>query len=165
MINKQSLWLVTLLSLVLLLGIYYVTLPNELLSSTVKTDLENKEVEVNVSEGDMLVALRVERDEKIQSTMKELESVLTSVSSSADDKNNAFEELKVLNLTIGREDELEEMLKKELGINAFVEINKNSIKVVVNSKEHNATIANNIMRSIQKQFEDKVYITVKFEGK
>lgn len=165
MINKQSLWLVTLLSLVLVLGIYYVTLPNELLSSTVKTDLENKEVEVNVSEGDMLVALRVERDEKIQSTMKELESVLTSVSSSADDKNNAFEELKVLNLTIGREDELEEMLKKELGINAFVEINKNSIKVVVNSKEHNATIANNIMRSIQKQFEDKVYITVKFEGK
>ena len=113
----------------------------------------------------MLVALRVERDEKIQSTMKELESVLTSFSSSADDKNNAFEELKVLNLTIGREDELEEMLKKELGINAFVEINKNSIKVVVNSKEHNATIANNIMRSIQKQFEDKVYITVKFEGK
>ena len=29
--NKQNLWFLTLLSLILVLGIYYVTMPNELL--------------------------------------------------------------------------------------------------------------------------------------
>ena len=31
MINKQNLWFLTLFSLILILGVYYVTLPNELL--------------------------------------------------------------------------------------------------------------------------------------
>ena len=39
--NKQNLWFLTLFSLILVLGIYYVTMPNELLlgknESTVKT--------------------------------------------------------------------------------------------------------------------------------
>lgn len=163
MINKQSLWFVTLLSLVLVLGIYYVTLPNNLLSSNEKTEKVNSEVEVNVSESDMLVALRVNRNEEVQATMKELENVLTSVSTSTEEKNNAFEELKVLNLNIGKESELEEKINKEFGIKNYIEINKNTIKVVVSSKEHDTTLANKIMRSIQEEYNEKMFITVKFE--
>ena len=37
MINKQNLWFLTLFSLILVLSVYYVTMPNELL---LKTDLE-----------------------------------------------------------------------------------------------------------------------------
>ena len=64
MINKQSLWFVTLLSLVLVLGVYYVTMPNDLLK-TEETKNVNSEVTVDVEESDMLVALRVERDEEV----------------------------------------------------------------------------------------------------
>ena len=63
MMNKQSLWFLTLLSLVLVLGVYYVTMPNDLLK-TEKTKNVNSEVTVDVEENDMLVALRVERDEE-----------------------------------------------------------------------------------------------------
>ena len=37
MINKQNLWFLTLFSLILVLSVYYVNIPNEIL---LKTDLE-----------------------------------------------------------------------------------------------------------------------------
>ena len=164
MINKQSLWFLTLLTLVLVLGVYYVTMPSELLKSKNVLESVNKEIEVNVSESDRLVALRVERDEKLETTMKELQTILTSSTSTTDEKNSAFEELKLLNLTKGKEEELENILLEQYKIKAFVEISGDQIKVVVNSSEHNATLANNIMRTIQKEYDKKMYITVKFEN-
>ncbi|MEG2457489.1 MAG: SpoIIIAH-like family protein [Bacilli bacterium] len=165
MINKQNLWFVTLISLVLVLGVYYVTSPNELLKSKEKLSPVSGNATVNISENDMLVALRVKRDEKIVSTMKELESKLTSVETSAEDKNNAFEELKLLNLTIGKEEELEKKIEEKFKIKSFIEINNDQINVVINSKEHNSSLANNIMRSVQEEYNVKKYITVKFSSK
>lgn len=162
MINKQSLWFVTLLSLVLVLGVYYVTMPNDLLKST-KTEEVNSNVDVEVTESDMLVALRVERDELVAEQMDALETVLTSSSSTLEEKNNAFEELKLLNLNIGKETELEEILLEKYKIKTFIEINNDQVKVVVNSSEHDVSLANNIMRTVQSEFEDKMYITIKFE--
>ncbi len=164
MINKQSLWFLTLFSLVLILGIYYITMPNNLLKSNEEVEKVNKEVTVNVEENDMLVALRVERDEKISLKMGDLQSVLTSVESSTEEKNSAFEELRLLNLTKGEEQELEEKLYTELKIKSYIEINGDQIKVIINSKEHDSKIANSIMRSIQKEYVEKKYITVKFES-
>ena len=164
MINKQSLWFLTLLTLVLVLGVYYVTMPNELLKTKEVLESVNGGVEVNVVESDKLIALRVERDEKIETTMKELQTVLTSATSSADEKNSAFEELKLLNLTKGREGELEQKILDTYKIKSFIEINGDQIKVIINSNEHNASLANNIMRTIQEEYEKKMYITVKFES-
>ena len=163
MMNKQSLWFVTLLSLVLVLGVYYVTMPNDLLK-TEKTKNVNSEVTVDVEENDMLVALRVERDEEVATKMDELELVLTNETSTADEKNNAFEELKLLNLNIGKEEELEALILDTYKIKSYVEINNDQIKVVVNSSEHDSKLANNIMRTIQGEFNEKMYITIKFES-
>ena len=164
MINKQSLWFLTLLTLVLVLGVYYVTMPSELLKSKEILESVNKEIEVNVEESDRLVSLRVERDEKLETTMKELQDVLTSATSSTEEKNSAFEELKLLNLTKGKEEELENKLLEVYKIKTFIEISGDQIKVVVNSSEHNATLANNIMRTIQEEYDKKMYIIVKFES-
>ena len=163
MMNKQSLWFVTLLSIVLVLGVYYVTMPNDLLK-TEKTKNVNSEVTVDVEENDMLVALRVERDEEVATKMDELELVLTNETSTADEKNNAFEELKLLNLNIGKEEELEALILDTYKIKSYVEINNDQIKVVVNSSEHDSKLANNIMRTIQGEFDEKMYITIKFES-
>mgnify|MGYP002646455108 CR=1 FL=1 len=162
MINKQSLWFVTLLSLVLVLGVYYVTMPNDLLK-TEKTENVNSEVTIDVEENDMLVALRVERDEEVASKMDDLETILTSETSTTDEKNNAFEELKLLNLNIGKEEEIETLILDTYKIKSYVEINNDQIKVVVNSSEHDSKLANDIMRTIQSKFDEKMYITIKFE--
>ena len=165
MINKDKLWFITLLSLVLVLGIFYITMPNELLKteSKVKTQSASKEVNVDVEKSDMLVALRVERDEEMVKSAEELESILTSANATNEEKNDAFEELKNLNLTKGKEEELENKIMDDYKIKAFVKMDNDTIKVVVTSSEHNVKLANNIMRSVQKEFDEKKYITVKFE--
>lgn len=163
MINKQSMWFLTLLSLVLVLGVYYVTMPNDLLKSSVKGEDKEKQVNVNVSEGDILIAMRANRDEKVSLEIEELEKILTASTSTSEEKNKAFEELKLLNLNVGKEEELEQKLETDFGIKSYIEINKDNIKVVINSKEHDASLANNIMRSIQSEYKEKMYITVQFE--
>jgi len=163
MINKQSMWFLTLLSLVLVLGVYYVTMPNDLLSSKIEGEDTDKQVNVKVSEGDILIAMRANRDEKVSLQIEELQSVLTKENATTEEKDKAFEELKVLNLNIGKEEELESKIEDEFGIKSYIEINKDNIKVVINSKEHDASLANKIMRSIQEEYEEKMYITVQFE--
>lgn len=160
--NKQNLWFLSLFSIILILGVYYITLPSEIFNNE-KTNTVNKEVDIKVSEQDNLIALRVERDEKIATTMSELQNKITSSSSTSEEKNIAFEELQVLNLAKGKETYLEDKIKNNYNINSYVEINTDNIKVTISSNEHNKKIANNIMRSIQEEFEDKKNIIIKFE--
>ncbi len=161
--NKQSMWFLTLLSLVLVLGVYYVTMPNELLKSNVKGEEKEKEIEVNVTENDTLIAMRANRDEQVSLEIEKLEKVLTNADSTTEEKNKAFEELKVLNLNTTKESELENKILDKFGIKSYIEINNDNIKIVINSKEHDASLANNIMRSIQEEYKEKMYITVQFE--
>jgi len=163
MINRQNLWFLTLFSLILILGVYYITLPSDIFSKS-GVESVSKNVDVVVSENDKLVSLRVERNEKISTVMSELQEKITSPSSSAEDKNAAFEELQILNLAKGKETYLEDKIYNEFKIKSFVEINNNDIKVVVSSNEHNSKLANEIMRSIQSEFNDHKNITIKFES-
>ena len=107
--------------------------------------------------------MRANRDEKVALEIEELQKVLTSETATSEEKNTAFEELKVLNLNIGKEETLEEKIEEKFGIKSYIEISKDNIKVVINSKEHDASLANNIMRSIQEEYKEKMYITVQFE--
>ena len=163
MINRQNLWFLTLFSLILILGVYYITLPSDIFSKS-GVESVSKNVDVVVSENDKLVSLRVERNEKISTVMSELQEKITSPSSSAEDKNAAFEELQILNLAKGKETYLEDKIFNEFKIKSFIEIDSNNIKVTVASSEHNSKLANDIMRSIQSEFNDHKNITIKFES-
>lgn len=158
--NKQNLWFLTLFSLILILGVYYITLPSDIFS---KQGIENvsKSIDINVSENNKLIALRVERNEKISSVMSELQDKIIN-SADKEEKNSAFEELQVLNLAKGKETYLEDKIQNNLNLNSYVEINNDNIVVTISSKEHNATIANDIMRCIQEEFDEKKNITIKF---
>ena len=70
----------------------------------------------------------------------------------------------MLNLNIGKEEELEALILDTYKIKSYVEINNDQIKVVVNSSEHDSKLANDIMRTIQDKFDEKMYITIKFES-
>ena len=146
MINRKNLWFLTLFSLILVLGIYYITLPSEIFSDN-KTKEVNKKIDVKISENDKLVALRVKRNEKIETTMSELQDKLTSSSLTSEEKNSAFEELQLLNLAKGKETYLEDKILNDFKIKSFVEINNDNIKVTISSSEHNSELANKIMRS------------------
>ena len=166
MINKKSLWFLTLFSLILVLSIYYITMPSELLltgNNISNNEESDNEPTINIEESDLLVALRVESDEEMSKEIKELELILTNADSSVEEKNNAYEKIKNLNSNRTEEEKLETQIKETHKLESFVKIKGNNISVIVKSNEHSNTIANNIMRTIQSNYEDSKYITVKFQ--
>lgn len=171
MINKQSIWFLTLFSLILVLSVYYITMPNELLltnnsNQTQKEETTSKTDETAViKESEILTALRVEAEEKRTEEINKLNETLNNKEASVEDKNNAFEKLKDLNSLKGKEQLLEKKIKENFKLNAFVKIDDNNqVRVVVSGNEHNTELANNIMRSIQEDFDTKMYISVKFQN-
>ena len=95
--------------------------------------------------------------------MDVLKQVLTNTDVSVDEKNSAFEELKLLNQLKGKEEKLEDLIKSTYNLGSFIKIDNDQIRVVVESTDTSASLANNIMRTIQNQFDDKMYISVKFQ--
>jgi stage III sporulation protein AH len=170
MVNKQGLWFLTLLSLVLVLTVYYITMPGELLLTNnqnytdkiSREELETKE-SVEITESDLLASLRVEADDKMMTTLKDLEMVLTDLEATIEEKNNAYEQIKYLNILRGTEEKLEAKVKQAIKKDVFVKMDHDQIKIVVASKDHSYRIANDIMRSIQEEFNHKMYISVKFQ--
>ena len=97
--------------------------------------------------------------------MNVLQEKLTNDKLTSEEKNNLYEELKYLNEVQGKEEKIEEQLKKEYKLDCFIQMNNSDISAICVSKEHDATLANNIMRLIQKNYETKKNITVKFQKK
>ena len=169
MINKKSLWFLTLFSLILVLSIYYITMPSELLLTS-GTNIKNENIDsdiseptVNIQESDILVALRVESDEEMSKEIDELQLVLTNADSSVNEKNEAYEKIKELNSNRSEEEKLESQIKESHKLESFIKIKGNNISVIVKSNNHSNNIANNIMRTIQSNYEDSKYITIKFQ--
>lgn len=173
MINKKNLWFLTLFSLILVLSVYYITMPSELLLTNSadyvnnKEEAENKEKTketINIQESEAITALRVTADEELMNELDALKEIMTKKDATTEEKNNAFEKMKELNINKGEETKIEQKLLEEFKLKTFVKINGDQIKVVVDSAKHDTTVANNIMRSVQSTFDHKMYITVQFKG-
>lgn len=163
MINKQSIWLLTLFSLILVLSVYYITMPSEFLQSTIKdNDKQNTKV-TKTEENDIIATLKVENDEERTKKITELQTILTSGKATSEEKNSAYEELKVLNIMKGKEDEISAKIKEEYKLDNFIKIKDDQVRVVIIKDEHDAKLANEIMNLVQKNFDSKMYISVKFQ--
>ena len=92
-----------------------------------------------------------------------MQSILLNESATTEEKNNAYEQLQNINTIKGEEEELENLIKKTYSIESFVKINKQQISVVIASTDHNYEKANDIIRLIQNEYKEKMYITVKYQ--
>ena len=54
-------------------------------------------------------------------------------------------------------------INNEFNLDSFVQIEDDKVKVIIAKKEHDANLASKIMEFIQSNFEEKMYISVKFE--
>ena len=167
MINKQKLWFLTLFSLILVLSVYYITMPSELLTtskSTKNTTTENDTSNVSVSETDILTALQVEADEERAALAAEYNEILTNKDASTEEKNNAYDGLKQIDQIKAKEEELEKKLKDKLKLDSFIKIDSNNVSVTIKKKDHDYSLANSVMRLIQEEYENKMYVSVKFKN-
>ena len=171
MIDKKNLWFLTLFSLILVLSVYYVTMPNELLvtnngnvETTTNNNDDKNEISVSITESDIISALKVEDENDTLEEINTLKETLTNTEESVDKKNEAYDKIKELNQTSGKEETLENMLKEKYKYDVFVKIDGDQVRVVIGTKDHSTELANEIMRLVQEQFDNKMYISVQFQA-
>jgi len=172
MINKKNLWFLTLFSLILVLSVYYITMPSELLMTTNNNYMNTEEVSkeeiteptINVEESSILTALRIESEEQVSNEIEELQSILVNADATPEEKNIAYEKIKNINNVRTEEEKLENQIQEKYNLKSFIKINGNQIRVVISSDTHDNTLANNIIRSIQENYEQNKYISVKFQA-
>lgn len=163
MINKKNLWFLTLTSIILVLAIYYVTMPlgnDTYVSSNVDDD---KEVIVNIEESEALTAARIEKQEQDLTEIKKLQEILLSNDKTVDEKNEAYEQIKYINVSKSNEEKLEKNINNSFEVTSFVQIKDNTIKVVIANKEDSLELANKIISLVNKETNNEFYVTVKFE--
>lgn len=163
MIKKQSIWFVSLFSIILLLSIFYIGLNDNTINELKDTVYEEyPESELVLNESTELVALRVQSDEEMENKINSYKDILLSLTATIDEKNDAYENLLQLSNNKGLEKDVESLISKNLNLDSFVKILGNNITVVVNKKEHSYELANNVIRTVQSKFNEDKYITVKF---
>lgn len=160
MIKKQSIWALTLFSLILVLSVYYITLPTEFEPKD-EEDIKTTVKELDTNE--VIETLKIENKENLNKKKKELQEILNKEDSTKEEKNNAYEELKALNIIKSKEEEIEVKIKDKYNTDSYVEINDDKVKVVLIKTNHTDSYAAEIMDYIQECFDKKMYITIKFE--
>lgn len=166
MINKQGLWFLTLFSLILVLSIYYITMPNEIFESEITTETEKeaeKETsEVNSQNTSYIETLKIELDSERSEELNSLQEIINSSSKTSEEKNAAYEQMKEINNIKGREENIANKIKEEYSLEAYVKQEDDKVEVVVGSKEHDVSLANKIMRTVQSEYDTQMSISVKF---
>lgn len=164
MINKQKLWFLTLFSIILILAVYYIALPEASLSNLIESEnTRSNQINISTNEEDTLGALRATDDEDVLAQMEELQKTLLNDKTNAEEKNNAYEKLQSINLNKGKEDTLEKIILDTYNLKSFIKIKDDQINVIISSKNGSYKNANDIIRTIQKEFKEKKYITVKYQ--
>ena len=161
MINKQKLWFLTLFSLILVLSVYYVTMPSNLLSvSDIKEDTTPT---INIEETNMLDVLKEENNEHVAKEIESLRKIIVNTDTPIEEKNIAYEKIQKLEENKGKEEKIVSLIKEKLGFDTYVEIKNAKVNVVVSNKEHSYKIANDIIKLVSSSFNSDKSVTVKFQ--
>lgn len=192
LLKKQTVWLLTMLSLVVVLSVYYITTPennpndvameqdeqkdNEKENENVETSTENKDgasvtveedeegnVISSVSSDDMFAALRLEIDEHRSKLRSNLEAQAASTELTADQKLKAYDELKKLEDIESKEKIIEMLIKGNNYEDALVRVEGDKIKITVKSKESSKQQANEILRLVRSELGELQNVAVEFE--
>lgn len=161
MINKQKLWFLTLFSLILVLSVYYVTMPSNLLSvSDIKEDTNPT---INIEETNMLDVLKEENNEQVAKEIESLRKIIVNTDTPIEEKNIAYEKIQKLEENKGKEEKIVSLIKEKFGFDTYVEIKNAKVNVVVSNKEHSYKIANDIIKLVSSSFDSDKSVTVKFQ--
>ena len=169
MINKQGLIFLTLTSLILVLSVYYVTMPTELLLTTNSSYIKNneetndKEEVVKIEEENIISAMKSILNDERRDKVKELNNKLINEKLTIEEKNNIYEEIKVINKLETIEEEIEKIIKDEYNLDSFVKVKDDIIEITIKSSKHDKNLIAKIMTSIEKKYSN-MYISIAFKA-
>ena len=178
LLKKQTVWLLTMLSLVVVLSVYYITSPeqkgNDMTAVGQKVKENSKQTESKVTEknGQSVVtqvsdetfdALRLQLDDQRSQQKEELQSIMASTDLPADKRSEAYDQMQKLNETAQKEEVLETLIKTMGYEDALVRADGEKVNITVKSKKkHSASAANDIIQLVKKNIETN-FVAVEFQ--
>ncbi|MBB5325258.1 stage III sporulation protein AH [Anoxybacillus tepidamans] len=191
MLKKQTVWLLTMLSLVVVLSVYYVTAPKDMNDSVAFMNEQNKkasdaEKQTATKEGadvtleqteaqdgkatssiasdDVFTALRLQIDDERSRLRDQLNAIVASTSATAEQKSEAIDKIQKLEALAEKEATLETLIKSKGGYeDVLVRADGDTVRVTVRAKERSAKAANEIIQLVKSEISDMQDIAVEFQ--
>jgi stage III sporulation protein AH len=158
MLRKQTIWLLTMLSLVIVLSVYYVTQERSQTAAkieegekggTAETNEGAKEVAEESNEG--FDQLRIMFEEQRGKKESELQALVTNSKATAEEKSKAQDKINELGALGQKEENLEVTIKKEGYKDVLVSTDGAKAKITVQADKLTKEQANKIMQIARKE--------------
>jgi len=185
LLKKQTVWLLTMLSLVVVLSVYYITSPeqkgNDLAAiqqdakeqnkgktttkTTTKSEAKDDKTIVSTVAGDQeFEELRMKLDDLRSQQQEDLTTELASTDLPAVERSKVKDQMDKLNQTAQKEEILETLIKTMGYEDALVRADGEEVRVTVKSKNKpSATEANKIILQVKKEIGETNYVAVEFQ--
>lgn len=164
--NRQALAFLTMFSLILMLSVYYVTLPNDatsVMSTETGEDLSDGEQDTSKEEAVSDVEkLQQEISAKNDEEVKKNSDIVSSTQASEEQKKVALQSINTLKGDRALSDEIVKALK-EGTYEAAVEIVEGTCKVNVFNQEDTPDTALKIMKLVSEKSQNKYLVEVTFK--
>ncbi|WP_100331528.1 SpoIIIAH-like family protein [Bacillus xiapuensis] len=190
LLKKQTVWLLTMVSLVVVLSVYYITSPEQLSPQVAtknqeeavptetngdkpETAMPDKGTETGGQQAEVVTEaagdeafdmLRLEMQDERNKLKEELTAKVASAELSVEDKNTAYEEMEQLTQLSTKESVLETLIKSKGYKDALVRADGDNIRITVKSAEqHSAAAANEIIRLAKDELGKQQPVAVEFQ--
>lgn len=183
LLKKQTVWLLTMLSLVVVLSVYYITSPESRVNEFAATEDNNKgksndaEEAAKDSKGESTVTttdseavfeqMRLDLMEQRDKMKEELVTIQGSKDKTAEEKNEATEKISELQEMTDNEKIMESLIKAENYEDVLVQTaDDGTVKVTVKAEELSADAANEIVQLVRKNMDaPNANVAVKIDPK
>ncbi|MGE7879857.1 SpoIIIAH-like family protein [Peribacillus muralis] len=193
LLKKQTVWLLTMLSLVVVLSVYYLTAPEENAADMTATEQKektenkmenktdsktetkgeskgNKETaknaegsSVTIASGDEFESLRMQIEDERAKLNEELTTKMGNTDLSAEERDEAYAKMEQLSETKVKENIIENLIVAMDYNAALVRVDGTDVKVSVKADKQTKAEANNIIRLVRKEVSDAQNVVVDFQ--
>ena len=175
LLRKQTVWLLTMLSLVAVLSVYYITTPQDAAvnQETPKEDTnsskgtskneESSTVVTSESSDSVFEAMRIDLNDERSRQKEELTNKVASSELSEEERVEAHEQIEALSEMSTKEDMLETMIIALGYKDALVRADGNQIQITVKAEKQDAKAANEIIQMVTKEIGKTNAVAVEFQ--
>jgi stage III sporulation protein AH len=188
LLKKQTVWLLTMLSLVVVLSVYYITSPEQTVNQNMagvdqknteqKSEVKGVENEVTTTQTDagakiisetasdeVFEALRMDLEDQRSKRKEQLEEIVASTDLPSEKRNQAYDEMKHLDDIAMKEDLLESLIKAMNYDDALVRVDGGQVRITVKADKLSRSDANEIIQMVKQEIDDLEHVAVKFQPK
>lgn len=173
MVKKQTVWLLTMLSLLIVLSVYYMTSPDNGEMAFVQEDgwdeiTEEMEMEEGlestgdgtvisqVSTDELFATIRLEQENKRDQIQEQLSEIVTSSDFTMEEKNEALEKMETIKENKSKESILENTIRASAPYeDVLVRAEEDVIHVSVKADELSKSETNHIIQMVSDEFGEK----------